>query len=412
MFFAPRHITPILLLFAMVLSGCPTDPPEPEKPDPVRTFIIALPTSQNMAVDVPGVPLSDIGNLDFASGLADVPMDEHAALRKLVLHSVKDADRGLNLFLEPLREITSAVEEPEILQEDPVRAIWRYTRPDDSGLEMALVLEESLDKSLSFILSERNPNAPNAEWRVRTFGTYTPWATPPDGHGSAWVDLRDQGKVLIIWTRNGGSREFTIHHHSVTKDALGPESIDAIEPQQVTETLTFNYSSQDTGEGSFTFGPKYIDIYTPTDESKPIEPVPTPKEERDADKNDPKPDDSSPIDTVALDAQENLNVMVRWNKMGAGRIDATAKGPNIKQSNFKLGRLAECWAQETYERSYLYYELLGKSDAQHEVFAKDGDPVDCPYLDSLEILLPILGKIADNPPVPVEVKSPAENPAE
>jgi hypothetical protein len=392
-----------LMLWVLLLTACPPEKKPDQNPDPVRTFIVALPTSTQMKVDVPGVQLDDFGNLSFADGLATVPIEEHNSLRKLVLHAVKDADRGLNLLLDPLREITEAVQEPEIVQESPIRAVWRYTR-STGDLEMTLVLEENDDKSLSFILVDREIGAANEGWQVRIFGTYTPWATPPDGNGAAWVNLRGQGKVLIIWTRDGGNREFTIHHHSVTKEALQPDGLEAVEPQEVTETLTFSYTGTESGEGSFLFGPKFLDVYQPSDETKPPGPVPAPQDASEPDEQDEsQPIDSQSIDTVALDTDEKLNVMVRWNSNGAGRIDATARGPNIKNSNFKLGRLEECWESQSFERSYLYYALYGKNDATQEVFAKDGDPGACPYSESLDILLPILGDVPLDPPIPQEV---------
>lgn len=387
------------MLCAFLLTACPTPPVVPDKPDVVHTFIIALPTSKHMAVDVPGVPLDNMGNLNFANGLSNVPVEGDNSLRKLVYHAVKDADRGLNQLLDPLRKITEAVD-PEITADAPVRAIWHHEDLEEA-IERLLVLEESEDGHLSFTLVDRELGLQDASWNMRIFGTYTPWDTAPDGNGSAWLNLKE-GKVLIIWNRDGGNREFTIHHHSVKKDGLETQGI---ETQEVTETLTFSYTGTASGDGAFLFGPKFIDVYENSDETKPPGPVPapsngsSPQEESD----ESLPIDSKPVDTAATETQERLNVMVRWDVDGAGRIDATARGPNIKDADFRLGRLEECWEPDSFVRSYLYYALYGKDDSTQEVYAKSGDKEACPYTESLEILLPILGKVPEDPPLPPEV---------
>jgi len=384
------HISRFLfLLGALLCAGCPTPPEEPVEYDPIKTFIVALPTSNQMKVDVPGVPLDELANLEFAYGLGTTAVDEHSGLRKLVYHAVKDADRGLNLFLEPLREITQAVE-PTVTNTEQVRAVWRYT---DSDLlkKMILVLEESDDGHLSYVLVQRQLEQDDAPWRVQLFGTYTPWDKESDGSGSAWLNL-EEGKILIIWTRDKGKREFTIHHHSVKKE--GPE-ITTGQTADIIESLTFSFSSTESGEGSFVFGPKFLDIYQPSIEPKPLTPVPVP---------DDKPVDT-PIDTVASAEQERLNVMVRWSSKGSGRIDAEARGSNIKQANFKRGQLTECWNADSFERSYIYYMLIGATDADQEVYANGGDLKNCPYPAELEILLPIIGKVAEDPNLPPETTS-------
>ena len=393
------HISRSLFFLGTLLcAGCPTPPETPKEYDPVKTFIVALPTSNHMNVDVPGVPLDELGNLEFANGLANTAVDEHSGLRKLVYHAVKDADRGLNFFLDPLREITQAVE-PTVTNEEQIRAVWRYTDPDELR-KMILVLEESDDGHLSYILVKRSTAQDDAPWKVQLFGTYTPWDNESDGSGSAWLNL-EEGKILIIWTQDKGTREFTIHHHSVKKE--GPQ-ISTTDPDEIIESLTFSFTSTEKGEGSFIFGPKFLDIYQPEIDSKPVTPVPAPNEkpeEEDKDDAPSKPTNTS-VDTVATAEQERLNVMVRWSSEGSGRIDAEARGNNIKQSNFKRGQLAECWDADSFERSYLYYMLIGAIDADQEVFAKGGDPQNCPYPDSLEILLPIIGKLAEDPALPPE----------
>lgn len=283
-------------LGAVAWPACDADP-EPAAPAP---FVEALPDAPLLLLAFPDalgvVPIEGPARFEATARVGD-RSELHAASRA----TAGVVNRALQAMTAPLARARGGLT-PR--REGPDRVVWEGALEGDPDLHR-LVVERTEDGRFAYRLGSRDRVDADAPWRARIAGETTQTAGARGrGRGVVWVDLdgdrapESEGKAVVLWSDVDGRREVDVSFIRATPDGgAGPA-----------RTLRFVYGRGPLG-GRMAFGPQAMNVHERED--RPL--------------------------------LEEVTILSRWDALGAGRTDVTARGGDLRLDEVAVRVRSECW---------------------------------------------------------------------
>lgn len=357
-----------LLALALTPTACLLGPPEDE-PEAVDEFRQALPSEAEMEIVVPGAEtaeggLATEGEVGTQAGALVGELSQYYLVTRNYSWNI---NFHLRLILQPIKDVVDNYPPTVTIGN---KAVWKGSGPLDPQ-EHLLVIKKLADGTYRFVVFAKLKDPADAPWRPRVAGTYDPEEGPESASGSVWVNLdtdysfaRNEldessvGKVLCLWSRQGGERQVTAYFFMASGDVT----------QDPPRNAVYHFQREADLSGLFVFGMQGVDA----DGGKP-----------------------------GKEALEDVLLVSRWTKGGAGRADGWVTGGDVASQGFELGVVTQCWLPSSFKTGYEAVHVKTKSGEVVQASAS-GDVGTCPYAEPAEPALPDLGEEPADPEVPEE----------
>lgn len=296
-----------------------------------------------------------------AAPLVGAESELYAAARD----ATKAVNRGIDAYLVAAQRVMRNLT-PRRVSEN--RVVWRGVAPNALDEDL-LVVQRADDGHFEYVLWSRDLVRANADWRFRLYGSTTPLDGARRGRGVLWVDLENdhlpatRGKVLALWENLRDRKEVAVTFFAATTDEGAPPR---------TRSFIFQRSG---GGNLMAFGPELMDVH----------------------------------DTPDRTALEEVRLLTRWTSGGAGRSDATVTAGDVAANGYAVLFRTECWRSPDHAVRYEATAVRARTSTGAgplEVVREDGDRGACPLAEPETAVVPPIGEVPEEPPLPPEANEP------
>jgi len=287
----------LLALASLALAGCDHDGGD----DPLTAFVAAIPTRDTFAIEVPGE--GEVDTAEAPLSIIEAPLIGSPSVLKTLTGTVR---RYLGKLVENALEDIERLSDAEPLVQTPERVVWHVVTPA-AQRERTLVMRR-VEGHFTLVMWVRDlgrDGRPTSPWKFLLAGRFSPSGTGfGQGRGAMWLDLdndrrpRSQGKVAVLWSHLGGTRDIEV--------VLFDGTPDDDEIGRLTRSYRFH---EDSEGGHLAFDVGELDVHLSPERAGP----------------------------------ERVRVLTRWNAERAIRADYSAVGPEVRADGYRVLIGSECW---------------------------------------------------------------------